>query len=134
MFIYCKITLHVSAVYRTHHQEYITAASGTGHSVRATTFRQRGLRPAASEIFRACPDGPWGPPSTMGTGSFPGVKSGRCLTLPLHPLLVPWSRKSRATPLLLLWAVRPVQSLSACTTVCLHCYNSDILSKTRILY
>ena len=23
VFIYCKITLHVSVVYRTHHQEYI---------------------------------------------------------------------------------------------------------------
>ena len=23
VFIYCKITLHVSGVYRTHHQEYI---------------------------------------------------------------------------------------------------------------
>ena len=33
------------------------------------------------------------------------------------PLLVPWSRKSRAIPLIPLWAVRPVQSLSACTTV-----------------
>ena len=30
-------------------------------------------------------------------------------------LLVPWTRKRRATPLLPLWAVRPVQSLSACT-------------------
>jgi len=26
---------------------------------------------------------------TMGTGSFPGVKSGRCVTLTPHPLLVP---------------------------------------------
>ena len=33
------------------------------------------------------------------------------------PLLVPWSRKGRAIPLLPLWAVRPVQSLSACTRV-----------------
>ena len=30
-------------------------------------------------------------------------------------LLVPWSRKSRSLHLLPLWAVRPVQSLSACT-------------------
>ena len=52
---------------------------------------------------------------TMGTGSFPGVKSSRCVTLTPHPLLVPWSRKGRAIPLLPLWAVRPVQSLSACT-------------------
>ena len=41
VFIYCKITLHVSGVHRTHHQEYIkllTASSGT-----PTTFlTQRG--------------------------------------------------------------------------------------------
>jgi len=28
---------------------------------------------------------------SMGTGSFQGVKSGRGVTLTLHPLLVPWS-------------------------------------------
>ena len=55
---------------------------------------------------------------TMGTGSFPGVKSGRGVTLTPHPLLVPWSWKGRAIPLLLpLWAVRPVEGLSACTRV-----------------
>jgi len=54
---------------------------------------------------------------TMATGSFPGVKSGRDVTLTPHPLLVPLSRKSRAIPLLPLRAVRPVQSLSACTRV-----------------
>ena len=47
---------------------------------------------------------------TMGTGSFPGVKSGRGVTLTPHPLLVPWSWKGRAIPLLPQWAVRPVQS------------------------
>ena len=41
---------------------------------------------------------------TMGTGSFPGVKSGRGVTLTPHPLIVPWSRKNRAIPLLPLWA------------------------------
>ena len=54
---------------------------------------------------------------TMGTGSFPGVKSGQGVTLTPHPLLVPWSWKSRAIPLLPLWAVRPVPSLSACKRV-----------------
>jgi hypothetical protein len=54
---------------------------------------------------------------TMGIGSFPGVKSGRGVTLTPHPLLVLWSRKGRAILLLPLWAVRPVQSLSACTRV-----------------
>ena len=52
---------------------------------------------------------------TTGTGSFLGVKSGRGVTLTPHPLLVPWSRNSRAIPLLPLLAVQPVQSLSACT-------------------
>jgi len=41
---------------------------------------------------------------TMGTGSFPRVKSGRGVTLTTHPLLVPWPRKSRAIPLLTPWA------------------------------
>jgi len=54
---------------------------------------------------------------TMDTGSFPGVKCGRDVTLNPHRLLVPWSRKSRAIPVLPLWAVRPAQNLSACTTV-----------------
>jgi len=53
---------------------------------------------------------------TKGTGSFPGVKSGQGMTLTPHPCLAPWSRKSRAIPLLSLWA-QPVQSLNARTTV-----------------
>jgi len=61
---------------------------------------------------------------TMGTGSFPGIKCGRGMTLIPQPLLVQWSRKSRATPLLPLWAVRPVQSLSACTGVHFNFYLS----------
>jgi len=55
----------------------------------------------------------------MGTGSSPGVKSGRGVTLTPHLHLVPWLRKSRAKPLLPLWAVWPVQSLSSCTRVTL---------------
>jgi len=81
----------------------------------------------------------------MGTGSFPGVKSGRGVTMTSCPLLAPWPRKSRAIPLLPLWAVRPVQSLSACTGVhiifylLLHCWNCVtvwmlILSKINLSY
>jgi hypothetical protein len=51
----------------------------------------------------------------MCTTSFPGVKSGRGVKLIPHPLLVPWSRNSRAIPPLPLWAVHPVLSLSTCT-------------------
>ena len=39
------------------------------------------------------------------------------MTLNPHPLLVPLLRKGRAIPLFPLWTVRPVQCLSACTTV-----------------
>ena len=67
---------------------------------------------------------------TMGTGFFPGVKCGRGVTLTHHPLLVPWSRKSRAIPLLPLWAVWPVQSLSACTRV--HFYNIRLPNRIKL--
>jgi len=68
---------------------------------------------------------------TMGTGSFSGVKSGRGVMLTPHPFLVPWSRKGRAIPLLPLWAVRPVQSLSACTRV--H-FTFTFICEWRLLY
>ena len=62
---------------------------------------------------------------TMGTGSFPGVKSGRGVTLTFHPLPVPWSRKSRAIPLFTLWTV---WSLNACTRV--HFLHGDVMHET----
>jgi len=71
------------------------------------------MNPGGSEIFHTCPDWPWGPPSLLYNGYriFPGGKErpGR----DADPLLVPCSRKGRAIPLLPLWAVLPVQSLSA---------------------
>jgi len=51
----------------------------------------------------------------MGSRSFLEVKSGRRVLLTHRSLLVPWARKSKVILLLLLWAVRPVQSLSDCT-------------------
>ena len=51
---------------------------------------------------------------------FLGVKSGRGVTLTPHLLLASCWGKSRDIPLLPLWAVRPVQSLSACTRVYLR--------------
>jgi hypothetical protein len=83
--------------------------------------------PVGGEIFCTCPHRPWGPPSLLYNGYrvFPGVKSSWGVTLTPHPLLVPWSWKSRAIPLLPLWTVRPVQTLSACTrvhfTYCSNC-------------
>jgi hypothetical protein len=40
---------------------------------------------------------------------------------------LPWSWKGRAIPLLPLWAVRPVQSLSACTRVHFFLKHSECL-------
>ena len=68
-----------------------------------------------------------------------GVKSGLGVMLIPHPLLVSWSSKSRAIPLLLLWAARPVQSLSACTRVHFNfftlsaCTRHFVISRTLLL-
>ena len=71
------------------------------------------------EIFRTCPDRPWDSPSLLYNGYrvFPGGKERPGRDADPSPLLVPWSLKGRAIPLLPLWAVRPVQSVSACTRV-----------------
>jgi hypothetical protein len=55
--------------------------------------------------------GPTQPPVQWVPCLSPGVKSGRGVTLTPQHLLVPSSRKSRAIPLLPLWAVRSIQSL-----------------------
>jgi hypothetical protein len=46
-----------------------------------------GSYPGEGEIFRTCPDRTWAHRAscTMGTGSFPGVESGRGVTLTPHP-------------------------------------------------
>jgi hypothetical protein len=69
----------------------------------------------------------------MGTGSYPGVKSSWGMTLTPHPLPVPWSRKGRAIPLPLLRAIRPVQSLSACTKVHFTLIRADLILPHIIL-
>ena len=71
------------------------------------------------KIFRTYPDRPWGPPSLLYNGYrvFPEGKERPGRDADPSPLLVPRSRKGRAIPLLPLWAVRPVQSLSVCTRV-----------------
>ena len=61
--------------------------------------------------------GPTQPPVQWVPGLSRGAKSGRGVTLAPHSLLVPWWRQSRTIPLLPLWAVRPVQSLGACSRV-----------------
>ena len=72
------------------------ALSGPGSSVGTATgygLDGPGSNPGVGEIFRTSPYRPWGPPSLLYSGYrvFPGVKSGRGVTLTPHPLLVPLS-------------------------------------------
>ena len=69
--------------------------------------------------------GPTQPPAQWVPGLSRGKERPGCDDDP-SPRLVPWSRNSRAIPLLPLRAVRPVQSLSACTRVhFLHTYSTS---------
>jgi hypothetical protein len=70
----------------------------------ATGWTVRGSNTVGGEIFRTRPYRPWIPPTsyTMGTVPFPAVKRPGRGVHP-HPYLLLWL-KSRARPLLLLWA------------------------------
>ena len=88
-------------------------------SGRGVTLMVRGSNPSGGEIFRTCPNRSWGPPILLYNGHrvFPRVKERPGRDADPSPLLVPWSRKSRAIPILPLWAVRPAQNLRACTRI-----------------
>ena len=81
---------------------------GPGSSVGTATdygLDVPGLNPGGDEIFRPSRPalGPTQPP-VQWVLVFPGVKCGRGVLLTTHPLLVSRSCKSRAIPLLVLWA------------------------------
>jgi len=78
----------------------------------------RRSNPGGGEIFRTCQDRPWGPPSLLCNGYpvFPGGKERPGRYADPSPPSSAVGHK-RGIPLLPLWAVRPVQSLSACTRV-----------------
>ena len=65
-----------------------------------------GIESRWGEIFRMSRPalGPTQPPVQWVPGLSRGVKHGRGVLLTTHPLLVPWSCKSRAIPLPTLWA------------------------------
>ena len=76
----------------------------------------RGIESRWGEIFRTSSDRPWALGPTQSPVQWvPGLSRGKEWpgrdADPSH-LLVPWSRKSRVLPLLLLWAVRPVCTAS----------------------
>ena len=59
----------------------------------ATSWTVRGSNPGGGEIFRKCPDRPWGPPSLLYNGYrvFRGGKEQPERDADPSPLLVPWS-------------------------------------------
>ena len=81
--------------------------------------RSRDRIPVGGEIFRTCPDRPWGPPSLLYNGYrvSPGGKEwpGRDTDPSLPSSAVVTKEQSYIS--IPLRAVRPVQSLSACTRV-----------------
>ena len=94
-----------------------------------------GSNPGGDQIFRTCLDRPWGPtgPLCNEYRVFPGGKERPGRDADPSPLLVPWSRKSRAIPLLPLWAVRPIQSISACTGCTLTLYLRMVTARLWIV-
>ena len=98
-------TNNISSIYKSGSGSGSSVGIATGYGLDGPGIESRWGK---AEIFRTCPDRPWGPPSLLYNGYrvFPGVKSGRDVTLTPHPVLVPWSWKGRAIPLLPLWAVR----------------------------
>ena len=98
-------------------REFVIIQCGPGSSVGITTdygLGGLGIESRCWRDFSHLSRPVLGPSVQWIQSPSPGVKSGRCVMLTSHPVLVPWPRKSRATNLLPLWAVRPVQSLSAC--------------------
>jgi len=98
----------------------VTCICDTVHHVKlATGWTVRGSNPVGARFSAPVQTGPGGPPRLLYNRYrvFPRGKERAGREADPSTLLVPWSRKSRAIPLLPLWTVRPVQILSACTRV-----------------
>ena len=91
-----RLKMTYSIVYYKEYTNEFFTFGGPGSVVGiATGYRLDGpgIESRWGEIFRTCPDRPWGPPSLLYSGYrvFPGLKSGRVVRLTPHHLLVPWS-------------------------------------------
>jgi hypothetical protein len=111
LFIYSAHSFHVRharCVVQNH--KYIRKICWPGSSIGIATdygLDGPGSNPGGDEIFRPpVQTGPGAHPVSckMGTGSFPGVKCGRSVTLTTHRLLAPRSWNIRAIPVPTLWA------------------------------
>ena len=114
----CYIVLSKPSVFMSHAIPYCGPGSIVG-IVTSYGLDSVGIKSRWEQDFLHLSRLALGPPSLLYDGYrvFPRGKERLGVMLTPHPLLVPWSRKSRAIPLLPLWTVQPVQSLSACTRV-----------------
>jgi len=98
------------------HKEVTCICDTVRHVRLATGWTVRGSNPVGAKFSAPVQTGP---PSLLYNRYrvFPRGKERKGREADPSSLLVPWLRKSRAIPLLPLWAVRTVQSLSACTRV-----------------
>ena len=114
-----KSSIHIPYNWHIHGESTFTTCGADSSFGIATGYDLDGpgIESRCGRYFPHMSDRPSSPPSLLYNGFrvFSGVKSGRYVKLTPHPLLVPWSRNSRAIPLLPLCAVLPVQSLSGCT-------------------
>jgi len=89
----------------------------------ATGWTVRWSNPGGGEMFRSCPDRPWGPPSLLCNGYrvFPGGKAAGEWRWPPTLIYRRGWKKSRTIPLLLLWL------FMACSRVklCLPCVYTE---------
>ena len=98
-----SVSMHCLAI-KILYQCHIGSVGRVAQSVQwlAMAWMVWGSNPSGVRFSAPVQTGPGAPPASciMGTRSFPGVKSGRGVTLTPHPLLVQWSWKSRAIPLI----------------------------------
>jgi len=75
-----------SRSYLNHLVQYVKSGPGSVVGRLPTGWTVRGSNPGGGEIFRTCPDRPEDHTAfyTIGTGSFPGIRCGRCVTLSSH--------------------------------------------------
>ena len=114
---YCS-ELGGECAYRCH---YFVVPRGEKVLITTCSYTKDGSRIETwwRQHYPTCPDRPWGPLSLRYNGYqvFPRGKERPGRDANPSPLLMTWSKKSRAIPVFPLKAVRPEQNLSACTRV-----------------
>ena len=113
--------------------KYVAGWVGIATDLRSGRYEDR--NPEGVRFSAPVQNGPGAHPvsCTMGTGSFSEVNSDRGVTLIPHPLLVPWSRKSTAIPLIPLWLYRASVPIQVCNLPYLYVASRSTNKNLRII-